>query len=138
MQIAAAIWPCTSGFPRPFAVSSPHAVADLLAALAAVMRERSVRWYLFGAQAAIIWGSPRLSADVDVTASLDPAGLAGFIDAMHDHGFDVVFGDPDFIAHTRVVPFVHRGSRMPIDIVLSGPGLEEEFLERAQIGRAHV
>jgi hypothetical protein len=95
------------------------------------MRERSVRWYLFGAQAAIIWGSPRLSADVDVTASLDPAGLAGFIDAMHDHGFDVVFGDPDFIAHTRVVPFVHRGSRMPIDIVLSGPGLEEEFLERA-------
>jgi len=32
------------------------------------MRESGLRWYLFGAQAAIVWGSPRLSVDVDVTA----------------------------------------------------------------------
>jgi hypothetical protein len=95
------------------------------------MRERGVEWYLFGAQAAIIWGSPRLSADVDVTALLERDGLSGYIDAMRQHGFDVVFGDRDFIARTRVIPFVHRGSRMPLDIVLSGPGLEEEFLRRA-------
>jgi len=132
MRIAATISPCTSEFPKAFGVSSSHAVSDLLAALAAVMHERGVRWYLFGAQAAIVWGSPRLSADVDVTASLDRAGLAGYIDAMRDHGFDVVFGDPDFIARTRVIPFVHRGSRMPLDVVLSGPGLEEEFLQRAR------
>lgn len=95
------------------------------------MHERGVRWYLFGAQAAIVWGSPRLSADVDVTATLDRAELAAYIDAMHDHGFDIVFDDPDFIARTRVIPFVHRDSRMPVDIVLAGPGLEEEFLQRS-------
>lgn len=95
------------------------------------MRERGVQWYLFGAQAAIVWGSPRLSADVDVTASLDRAGLDGFIGTMRNHGFDIVFGDPEFIDRTRVIPFVHRHSRMPLDVVLSGPGLEEEFLQRA-------
>jgi predicted nucleotidyltransferase len=95
------------------------------------MRDRGVEWYLFGAQAAIIWGSPRLSADVDVTVVLERDGLSGYIDAMREHGFDVVFGDRDFIARTRVIPFIHRGSRMPLDIVLSGPGLEEEFLRRA-------
>jgi hypothetical protein len=40
------------------------------------MQERDVRWYLFGAQAAIVWGSARLSADVDVTAALDQVALA--------------------------------------------------------------
>jgi hypothetical protein len=95
------------------------------------MRDRGVEWYLFGAQAAIIWGSPRLSADVDVTVVLGREGLSGYIDTMREHGFDVVFGDRDFIARTRVIPFVHRASRMPLDIVLSGPGLEEEFLRRA-------
>ncbi len=88
-------------------------------------------WYLFGAQADIVWGSPRLSADVDVTAELDPASLDAFIQVMAKHGFDVVFGDPEFVASTRVLPFVHRASGMPLDVVLSGPGLEDGFLHRA-------
>jgi hypothetical protein len=95
------------------------------------MQERGVRWYLFGAQAATVWGSPRLSADVDVTADLDRVALTDYIDTMQHHGFDVVFDDPEFVARTRVVPFVHRASRMPLDIVLAGSGLEEEFLQRA-------
>jgi predicted nucleotidyltransferase len=112
-------------------VSSSHAVTDLLDDLAAAMAVRGVRWYLFGAQAAIVWGSPRLSADVDVTAEIDSAALNDYIAAMGDHGFDVVFGDPDFTARTRVIPFLHRASGMPLDVVLAGPGLEENFLQRA-------
>jgi len=112
-------------------VPTQHAVGSLLAALAAAMRERSVRWYLFGAQAAIVWGSPRLSADVDVTANLDRVALTDYIDTMRRSGFDVVFGDPEFVESTRVIPFVHRATRMPLDIVVAGSGLEEEFLERA-------
>jgi Nucleotidyl transferase of unknown function (DUF2204) len=50
---------------------------------------------------------------------------------MQHHGFDVVFSDAGFVERTRVVPFVHRASGMPLDIVLAGSGLEEEFLERA-------
>jgi len=29
-----------------------------------------VDWYIFGAQAALIWGRPRLTSDVDVTVRL--------------------------------------------------------------------
>lgn len=50
------------------------------------MKKAGIRWYLFGAQAAIIWGSPRLSADVDVTASIDPALLDAFTAVMRHHG----------------------------------------------------
>ena len=112
-------------------MSTRHAVTKLLAALSAAMRERDVRWCLFGAQAAIVWGSPRLSADVDVTADLDPVKVTDYIDTMHRHWFDVIFDDPEFVDRTRVVPFVHRASRMPLDVVLAGSGLEEEFLQRA-------
>jgi hypothetical protein len=66
-----------------------------------------------------------------VTADLDRVMLADYIDTMQRHGFDVVFDDSEFIDRTRVVPFVHRASRMPLDVVLAGSGLEEEFLQRA-------
>ncbi|MEO8036612.1 MAG: nucleotidyltransferase [Acidobacteriota bacterium] len=110
---------------------SSRAVAEILRSLAAAMKERGLRWYLFGAQAAIIWGSPRLSADVDVTAQIDPAALDDYTAAMLDRGFELVGADSDFVARTRVLPFVHRASGMPLDVVLAGPGLEEDFLERA-------
>ncbi len=39
-------------------------------ALAGVLLKLRVPWYLFGAQSAIVWGRPRLTADVDVTVRL--------------------------------------------------------------------
>jgi len=95
------------------------------------MDECGLQWYVFGAQAAIIWGSSRLSADVDVTAAIEPETLAHYTDAMSSHGFEPVIDDSEFVARTRVLPFVHRTSGMPLDVVLAGPGLEEEFLRRA-------
>jgi hypothetical protein len=112
-------------------VSSRRSVAELLEALAAVMAEQDLSWYLFGAQAATVWGSPRLSADVDVTATIAPAATDAFIRSMGNHAFDLLIDDPEFVARTRVLPFVHRRTRMLLDIVLAGPGLEEEFLRRA-------
>lgn len=95
------------------------------------MAERDLSWYLFGAQAAIVWGSPRLSADVDVTATIEPGAVDSFIETMREHGFHLLFDDSDFLARARVLPFVHRSTRMPLDVVLAGPGLEEDFLRRA-------
>jgi hypothetical protein len=131
MRIGGTISPCTFAFRRAFVVSSERTVAELLAALAAVMAERGLRWYLFGAQAAIIWGSPRLSADADVTAELQLEQVEPFLEAMRRHGFDPVISDADFVERTRVLPFVHLRTRMPVDVVLAGPGLEQEFLQRA-------
>lgn len=66
-------------------MSSRRTVAELLRALAAAMAERDLPWYLFGAQAAIIWGSPRLSADVDITATIDPKAIDSFVETR-EHG----------------------------------------------------
>src|SRR5690606_20350859 len=39
--------------------------------------------------------------------------------------------DPAFVERTRVLPFVHAATGMPLDVVLAGSGLEDEFLRRA-------
>ena len=105
-------------------------VAKLLRALAGAMEEQQAPWYLFGAQAAIVWGSPRYSADVDITVSLDREAVPSFIATLKAHGFDLVFDDAEFVDRTRVIPFRHRPTQIRLDVVLSGPGLEEEFLQR--------
>jgi hypothetical protein len=107
------------------------AARELLAALAPVLA-RWGPWYVFGAQAVIAYGVPRLSADVDVTIRLTPETPTAFADAMRAGGFTLRVTDPHFVERTRVMPFEHAGTGMPVDVVLAGSGLEDRFLSRAR------
>jgi hypothetical protein len=109
-------------------------VAELLADLGAAFAASNVEWFLFGAQAAIAYGVARLTADVDVTARV-PAGLPNdvWVAAVEQRGFRSRFDDPRIIEEGRVLPFVHRATALPVDIVLAGPGLEDEFFARAGV-----
>ena len=108
--------------------SSPVPVAELLAQLAGVFARLGVRWFLFGAQAAILHGVARLSADIDVTVDLSRRPSAELVEALGEAGFDLLVRDiAGFVETTRVLPFVHRASRIPVDVVLAGPGIEDQF-----------
>jgi len=107
-------------------------LAELLAELGQVFGDLGLRWYLFGAQAAILYGSARLTADVDVTAELGSRPTVELVDALTAAGFDLRVADAaGFVERTRVLPMVHRATAIPVDVVLAGPGLEELFLSRA-------
>jgi hypothetical protein len=101
-----------------------------LTALAPVL-SRWGRWYVFGAQAVMVYGVPRLSADVDVTLALEPDAPERFARDMETAGFTLRVDNPDFVRRTRVMPFIHVETGMPLDVVLAGSGLEEAFLDRA-------
>jgi hypothetical protein len=107
------------------------AALELLTALSKVLSNWG-RWYVFGAQAVIAYGVPRLSADVDVTLDLAPQEPERFVRDMESAGFTLRVQDADFVRRTRVLPFVHVATGMPLDVVLAGSGLEDEFLERAR------
>ena len=118
--------------PTNSAVPAQPDALSLIADLSVVL-DRWGRWYLFGAQAVVMYGVPRLSADVDVTVRLDPDDPERFARAMCDAGFSLRIDDPEFVRRTRVIPFVHRRTGMPLDVVLAGAGLEDEFIERANL-----
>ena len=119
-----------SGSPPFSAVPAPSAVVELLGALAPTLSHWG-RWYLFGAQAVVLHGVPRLSADVDVTLWLEPDAPERFTRDMADAGFALRIDDPEFVRRTRVMPFFHAATGLPLDIVLAGSGLEDEFSRRA-------
>jgi hypothetical protein len=109
-------------------------VGELLADLAAALGPTGVGWYLFGAQAAIVYGAARLTADVDVTVRL-PDSMSSLQLSQHlaNRGFEPRISDPAFIERTRVIPFAHVATTLPLDVVLAGPGIEDQFLSRLQV-----
>ena len=108
-------------------------IGEVLAALGTCFDSLGVRWYLFGAQAAIFHGVARLTADVDVTVLPELHSTAKLASVMEANGFRLrVTATDDFVARTRVLPFVHSATRLPVDVVLAGPGIEEQFLDRAE------
>jgi hypothetical protein len=106
--------------------------ADLLIDLAAALAALRTPWYVFGAQAALMWGRPRLTTDVDATVRLGGISTDAVVRALASHGFSLsIQADQDFVQRTRVLPLRHERSGLALDLVLSGPGLEDLFLERA-------
>ncbi|MEZ4306610.1 MAG: DUF6036 family nucleotidyltransferase [Polyangiaceae bacterium] len=91
-----------------------------------------VQWYLFGAQAAFLYGASRLTVDVDVTVALERRAPHELVSALERHGIKSRVEDPEFVERTRVLPVTHVPTRTAGDIVLAGPGLEEAFLARAE------
>jgi hypothetical protein len=105
-------------------------LADLGAGLSTI----DARWYLFGARAAILYGVARLTADVDVTVRLQASSTNDSLaDALERRGFRLRITDREFVTRTRVMPFVHEATGLPLDVVLAGPGLEDQFLAHAVV-----
>ena len=105
--------------------------AELLASLAVALEAVGAGWYVFGAQAALLYGAARLTADVDVTVHLHDKPTKALVKALSAAGFQLRVEGDDFIERTRVIPVLHTATGVPADIVLAGPGIEELFLERA-------
>jgi len=110
---------------------SPVDVA--LADLARCLDALGIRWFLFGGQAAIIYGSTRVTEDIDVTIELGACTPRRLVSAVLRKGFALRAGTtPALVERDRVLPIVHTASSIPVDIVFAGPGLEESFLARRQ------
>ena len=121
-----------SASPSSCAVPIEPAAKELLEDLSKVLTNWG-SWYVFGAQAVIAYGVPRLSADVDVTVRLTPEEPERFAADMRSAGFALRVDDADFVRRTRVMPFVHLATAMPLDVVLAASGLENDFIERARV-----
>jgi hypothetical protein len=106
-------------------------VAEALRDLAGAFATCGVRWYLFGAQAAIVYGATRVTEDIDVTVDLEGTSAKALVSALAGAGFDLRVEDAEgFVEKTRVLPLVHAATALPVDVVIAGPGIEELFFAR--------
>lgn len=87
-------------------------------------------WFLFGGQAALVHGGTRVTADVDVTVVGDLASL-GALEASVPQTF-ARRADRAFTERTLVLPVLHTGSGVPVDVVLGATRFEAEVASRAE------
>lgn len=112
---------------------APSPVVELLRQIGEALASVGVGWYVFGAQAAILHGAARLTADVDITVALGPRPTSELVAALERQRVALRVRDVEgFVERTRVLPMLHEPSGIPVDVVLAGPGLEELFLARAK------
>ena len=108
------------------------AISDVLFDVQTFLGERGIDWYVFGAQAVVVYGRPRQTADVDVTIDVSFDAISELAADLEKSGFTLLVEDIEtFAQRTRVIPLVHTSSEMPVDMILAGPGLEQEFIKRA-------
>lgn len=112
--------------------ASRPAPVELLAAFDQAMRSGGFRWYVFGAQAVVAYGRPRMTGDVDVTVELAGRSRRELVDALRDCGFEARFElSEEQLSSSHLLPMLHVPTRMPVDLVVARPGLQQEFLARA-------
>jgi hypothetical protein len=110
---------------------STSPIDDALRDLAGVLDALGLRWFLFGAQAAILYGSTRVTEDIDVTVELGGLPTRKLAKALSRSGFALRFAATEaFVDRTRVLPAIHASTDVPVDIVFAGPGLEELVIAR--------
>jgi hypothetical protein len=116
-----------------FGVFETSALSRILAAVADILKAGGQGWYVFGAQAVLAYGRPRLTADIDITVMAELGQVPELVSRLGAAGLVLQSAaTKSFVRRTRVLPFVHEPSGIPVDIVLAGPGLEEEFVANAR------
>jgi hypothetical protein len=108
--------------------------ADLLRVLADVLRACNHRWYVFGAHAVAVHGRARHTEDIDVTVECAPSEAPALWSALESAGFRMRVANPvAFLSRTQVLPLHWPGAALDLDLILAGSGLEEQFLDRAEL-----
>lgn len=110
-------------------MSPPPALLEALRSVAGLLSHEGLRWYVFGAQAVVVYGRPRLTADLDVTVEATLERALALLRSLRGSGFESRAPDPEsLLRRARILALVHTATGFAVDMMIAGPGLEEEFL----------
>ena len=87
---------------------------------------------VFGGQAVLVYGEPRLTRDIDVTLGVDPGELARVLDAVESLGLRVLTDNAaEFVRETLVLPAIDPETGIRVDFVFSLSQFERAAIERS-------
>ncbi len=106
----------------------------LLKQLAAALDRAGLPYMIFGGQAVLLYGEPRLTRDIDVTLGVDTTHAAALQQLIAEMQWKILVDDVDeFLRQTFVLPVMDPQSNIRIDFVFSLSGYEREAIERASV-----
>lgn len=93
---------------------------ELLQEVVAAMESLHIRYLVTGAVAAIAYGEPRLTNDIDIVAGIDESHIPGLLNAFPQEAFYI--SDEmirQAIQHSGQFNIIHPASGLKVDIMIS-------------------
>jgi predicted nucleotidyltransferase len=105
---------------------------ELLAKLAAALKDAKIPYMVIGGQAVLIHGEPRLTKDIDITVGVNVSEFEKVNKIAVSVGLTILPESPEsFVAETMVLPCLDPETGIRVDMTFSFSDYEKEAIEQA-------
>jgi hypothetical protein len=109
---------------------------ELLKRLAIALENAAIPYMVFGGQAVLLYGEPRLTRDIDITLGIAPDQPARVLQIIEDLQLRILVDDAAaFLKQTFVLPVLDPGTDIRIDFVFSLTEYERQAVDRGKMMR---
>jgi hypothetical protein len=122
---------------KPSAWREPSTVfEELLKRLAVALDHAALPYMVFGGQAVLLYGEPRLTRDIDITVGVDPSQPAPVLRVIEELQLRTLVDDAnEFVKQTFVLPVLDPKANIRIDFVFSLSEYERQAIDRGKVVR---
>ena len=108
-------------------------IATLIKRIARNLDENKIPYMIIGGQAVLLYGTPRLTRDIDITLGVDTDQFS-LLDSVCKHaGLKTLTDDPEgFARQTKVLLAEDPESKIRVDFIFSFTPYEAQAIRRAQ------
>lgn len=110
----------------------PSTFSALLARIASALETRGIAYMVIGGHAAILYGEPRLTRDIDVAVALGPDQLGRLLDVVRGAGLVPAQGAEELARRNYVLPCSDPATQLDVDIILAVSAYEDEAMGRTR------
>jgi predicted nucleotidyltransferase len=105
----------------------------LLRRMASELKRSGLPYMIIGGQAVLLYGTPRLTNDIDVTLGVDISAIDGVVEIISRIGLRILPEDfRSFIEKTFVLPTRDEKSGIRVDFIFSFTPYERQAIPRAK------
>ena len=108
-------------------------IEELLKKIAQCLDEDKIPYMIIGGQAVLLYGTPRLTRDIDITLGVDTDKFSLIEHVCGKLKLKILPEDPeDFSRETKVLPTEEVKSRIRVDFIFSFTPYEEQAINRTK------
>lgn len=105
----------------------------LISRLGCVISEKKIPYMIIGGQAVLLYGTPRLTQDIDITLGISVDGLSDVVAICNAAGLSIIPDDyQGFAQKTFVLPAQDKKSGIRVDFIFSFTPYEQQAIKRAR------
>lgn len=101
--------------------------------VAKALKKHKIPYMIIGGQAVLLYGTPRLTRDIDITVGVSIDKLDSIIDVTRSARLKIIPDNPeDFTRKTFVLPANDAKTGIRVDLIFSFTPYERQAIERAK------